>query len=452
MLNPGFRIGKQGVEKAFDIELRGRPGAQKVEVDANGHEVRQDTDGDIPAIPGKEIQLTLDLDMQLRAEEVFGAESGAAVVMDVRNGDVLCMFSGPSFDANRFVKGLSGAEYRALAEYERKPLFNKALTATFPAGSTFKTMVAMAALEKGVSPDKTHTCSGAFPFGGHVFHCDAAHGTLNMHQAIVTSCDIFFYNTALEVGPDLIAATARKFGINQLFDELHIPQKRGTLPDIAWKERTFHERWWPGETPSFGIGQGALAVTPLQLCVMTSRLANGRKALMPRLIKSIGGKELPRGNDVPDLPVDPQHVAFVRKAMADVVTSGTAARTGQLGLGPVMMAGKTGTAQAHTYTAGRATLHLDWAMRDHAWFVAFAPVDDPRYAMSVLVEHGGWGASAAAPRAREIMRVALLKDPEVRARIEHPLPMPALDLREAEKGTGDTSPRRPETALGAPTT
>jgi penicillin-binding protein 2 len=424
LLNPGFRIGKQGVEKSFDLPLRGKAGARKVEVDVKGRVVREDPAGDIASTAGKAIQLTLDADIQNRALDVFGEESGAAVMMDCRTGDVLCLLSAPSFDANRFVKGLTGAEYQALATYERKPLFNKALTATFPAGSTFKTMVAMAALEKGVSPDKTHTCTGAFPFGGHVFHCDKSHGTLNMHQAIVTSCDIFFYNTALEVGPDLIAATARKFGINQTFDELHIPQNRGTLPDIAWKERTFHERWWPGETPSFGIGQGALAVNPLQLCVMCSRLANGKKALMPRLIKSIGGEELPRGNAVPNLDVNQEHVAFVRAAMADVVTSGTAASTGKLGLGPLMMAGKTGTAQAHSYGGGRGAHGAQgaWAQRDHAWFVAFAPYDDPRYAMSVLVEHGGWGASAAAPKAREIMRVALLKDPEVRDRIVSPLP------------------------------
>jgi len=425
LLNPGFRIGKEGLEKTFDLDLRGKAGAKKVEVDVKGRVVREDASGDIPSTPGQTLQLTLDSDIQNRAMEVFGEESGAAVMMDCRNGDVLCLFSGPSFDANRFVKGLTRPEYSALSGYERKPLFNKALSATFPAGSTFKTMVALTALEAGVSPDKTHTCSGAFPFGGHVFHCDKAHGTLNMHQAIVTSCDIFFYNTALEVGPDAIAVTARKFGINQTFDEIHIKQSKGTLPDTAWKQRVFHERWWPGETPSFGIGQGALAVNPLQLCVMCSRIANGHKALMPRLVKSVGGEELPPGSAVPDIAVAPEHLAFVRSAMADVVTSGTAASTGQLGLGPVMMAGKTGTAQAHTYAGGRATLHLGWAQRDHAWFIAFAPADQPRYAMSVLVEHGGWGASAAAPKAREIMRVALLKDPEIRARIETPLPSAA---------------------------
>ena len=423
LLNPGFRIGKQGVEKAFDLDLRGKAGAKKVEVDVKGRVVREDPAGDIPSTPGAEIQLTLDADIQNRALEVFGEESGAAVMMDCRTGDILCLVSAPSFDANRFVKGLTGPEYQALAGYDHKPLFNKALTATFPAGSTFKTMVAMAALELGVSPDKTYSCGGSFPFGGHVFHCDKAHGTLNMHQAIVTSCDIFFYQTALQVGPDRIAETARKFGINQVFPEIHIPQNKGTLPDTAWKERVFHERWWPGETPSFGIGQGALAVNPLQLCVMCSRIANGKKQLMPRLIKSIGGKELPPGSEVPDIPVDPAHLAFVQKAMADVVTSGTAAATAKLGLGPIMMAGKTGTAQAHNYKGARGTVHMGWEMRDHAWFIAFAPVDEPRYAMSVLVQHGGWGASAAAPRAAEIMKVALLKDPEIRARIVTPTPI-----------------------------
>jgi penicillin-binding protein 2 len=177
-----------------------------------------------------------------------------------------------------------------------------------------------------------------------------------------------------------------------------------------------------------GIGQGYTNVNPLQSCTMVSRLANGRKAIMPRLVKSIGGVAQPLGSDVPDLPVDPEHLAFVRRAMADVVLSGTAATSAKLGLGPIMLAGKTGTAQSHTYAGGHGAHGAvgAWALRDHAWFVCFAPADDPRYAMSVLVEHGGFGADAAAPVAREVMRVALLKDPEIRARIEKPLPLPAM--------------------------
>ncbi len=448
LLHPGFRIGKAGVEKSLDHELRGKAGAQKMEVDSRGRVIRKDPKGDVPAVPGKEIMLSLDADIQNRALEEFGKESGAAVMMDVRTGDVLCMTSAPSFDANQFVKGMPRNEYAALATYERKPLLDKALSATFPPGSTFKTMVALAALEKGVSPDKTYTCSGSRAYGNRVWHCDKAHGVMDLHNAIKTSCDIFFYQTALSVGPDLIAATARKFGLGEIFD-IGIPgQKPGLVPDTAYKRRVFPKDpvWHPGETPSMGIGQGYLNLNPLQLCVMVSRLANGQKALNPRLIKSVGGVLTPPGNAAPDLPVAREHIDFVRAAMASVANDagGTAFAASQLGLGPIKMAGKTGTAQSHNYKEGasRHTADLAWALKDHAWFVAFAPYDDPRYAVSVLVEHGGWGASAAAPIAREIMRVALLKDPQVRARIiqqPHDEP-PPVDPNERAEGAAPQPP------------
>ncbi|MDB5494804.1 MAG: mrdA, partial [Phenylobacterium sp.] len=455
MLNPGFRIGKQGVEKAFDLDLRGKPGAQKVEVDANGREVRQDPEGDIPAVPGKEIRLTLDADIQLRAEQVFGEESGAAVMMDCRTGDVLCMFSGPSFDANRFVRGLTGAEYRGLAEYERKPLFNKALTATYPPGSTFKTMVALAALENGYDPKTTHVCNKVWFWGGRPWHCDQAHGTQDLHSAIATSCDIYFYQCALAVGPDKIARVAREFGLGQIFD-LGIPgQKAGLVPDTAYKRRTFkHDPvWHPGETPSMGIGQGYTHLNPLQLCVQAARLANGRKALHPRLVRSIGGVETKSGAAWGDLPFNPEHIDFIKNGMAAVTGAGgerisgaTGLQFGDLGLGPIKMAGKTGTAQSQGYGGGTGAHGAvgEWKKRDHAWFICFAPYDEPRYAMSVLVEHGGFGGSVAAPRAREIMRVALLKDPELRARIEKPLPMPAAPIG---PGSGDVVPDLPPTPI-----
>ncbi|RAK60638.1 penicillin-binding protein 2 [Phenylobacterium hankyongense] len=452
LLNPGFRIGKQGVEKSFDLDLRGKPGAQKVEVDANGREVRQDSAGDIPATPGKQIQLTLDADIQTRAMDVFGEESGAAVMMDCRSGDILCMFSGPSFDANRFVRGLTGAEYRQLAMYERKPLFNKALTATYPPGSTFKTMVALAALEAGYNPATVHVCNKAWAWGGRVWHCDEAHGAQDLKGAIATSCDIYFYQCALFVGPDRIAETARKFGLGEIFD-IGIPgQKAGLVPDTAYKRRTFKKDpvWHPGETPSMGIGQGYTHLNPLQLCVMASRIANGQKALHPRLVQSVGGVERPRGSEFGDLPVNKDHLHFVREAMAAVTTGhGTAAAVADMGLGDVKMAGKTGTAQAFNYGGGRGAHGAvgEWRLRDHAWFIAFAPYDDPRYAISVLVEHGGFGAQAAAPRAREIMRVALLKDPEVRKRIEKPLPMPQLP---PDANLGGDAPEGPTPIPGQP--
>ena len=439
LLNPGFRIGKQGVEKAFDLDLRGKAGAKKVEVDVKGRVVRQDPGGDIPPEPGAPIRLTLDADIQNRALEVFGEESGAAVMMDCRTGDVLCMLSAPSFDANQFVKGLTGPEYRALSDYDHKPLFNKALTANYPPGSTFKTIVALTALERGFDPSRIYVCNRAWAWGGRVWHCDKAHGALNMHDAIKHSCDIYFYQVALSIGPDAIAATARKFGLGETFD-IGIPgQKPGLVPDSAYKRRSFPKDpvWHAGETPSLGIGQGYVSVNALQLCVMCSRLANGSAALNPRLIHSIGDVAQPSGAAVASLPFAREHMDFVRSAMAAVVESGTASQYAQLGLGSVRMAGKTGTAQSHNYTGatqGAHGAHGAWALRDHAWFIAYAPHDAPRYAMSVLVEHGGFGAEASAPKAAQIMRVALLKDPAVRDRIVQPLPQapPAQDTTDTK--------------------
>ena len=436
LYNPGFRIGRQGVEKAFDVELRGKAGAQKQEVDSQGRVVRQDPGGDIPATPGKEIRLTLDADIQNRALEVMGEESGAIVLMDCRSGDLLCMASTPSFDANRFVKGLSGPEDRALAQYERKPLLDKAMSGTYPPGSTFKPMVALAALSAGVNPEVRVNCGGSWFFGGRTWHCWGRHGSQNMHDAIKNSCDIYFYQTALKVGPDPIAAAARAFGLGGTFD-IGIPgQKKGIVGSTEWKRKAnrnpANRTWFPGDTVNYGIGQGLIAVNPLQSAVMTARLANGKKALNPRLIKSVGGVDQPHGDAVPDLPYSQEILDYVRGGMIAVAndTSGTAYRQSQLGLGDILMAGKTGTAQVRVFKTGesRKSAGVRWSLKDHNWFIAFAPIDNPRYAISVLIEHGGLGgATAAAPRAREVMRVALLKDPELRARIEKPLPMPEID-------------------------
>ncbi len=436
LYNPGFRIGRQGVEKAFDIPLRGQAGAQKQEVDSQGRVVRQDPGGDIPATPGKEIRLTLDADIQNRALEVMGEESGAIVLMDCRNGDLLCMASTPSFDANRFVKGLSGPEYRALAGYERKPLLDKVMAGTYPPGSTFKPMVALAALSSGVNPEARVNCGGSWFWGGRTWHCWGRHGSQNMHDAIKNSCDIYFYQTALKTGPDPIAAAAHAFGLGGTFD-IGIPgQKKGIVGSREWKRKANrnpgNQTWFPGDTVNYGIGQGLIAINPLQSAVMTARLANGRKALNPRLIKSVGGVDQPHGDAVPDLPYSKELLDYVRGGMIAVAndTSGTAYRQSQLGLGDIQMAGKTGTAQVRVFKEGesRKSAGVRWALKDHNWFIAFAPVDAPRYAISVLIEHGGLGgATAAAPRAREVMRVALLKDPELRARIEKPLPMPEID-------------------------
>lgn len=470
LLHPGFRIGRQGVEKALDLDLRGKPGARKVEVDANGREVRQDEAGDIPATPGKRIELTLDVDIQNRALEVMGDESGAIVMMDCRNGDLLCMVSAPSFDANRFVRGLSGPEYRALAQYERKPLLDKVMTGTYPPGSTFKPTVGLAALQAGINPEVRVHCSGGWYWGGRTWRCwkHGGHGSQNMHEAIKNSCDIYFYQTALKIGPDPIAAAAHAMGFGTIFD-IGIPgQKAGVVGSREWKRKAVKREpvWQPGDSVSYGIGQGYVAVNALQLAVMTARLANGRKALNPRLIKSVGGVERPHGDDVPDLPFSREHIDYVRGGMIAVAndTGGTAYRQSQLGLGDIQMAGKTGTAQVRSFDKGpRSSAGVTWRLKDHNLFVAFAPVDDPRYAVAVLVEHGGLGgATAGAPRAREVMRVALLKDPDLRSRIETagPLP-PAPEPAEAEGVAPEaptitppppaSPPAAPATAPAAPT-
>jgi len=465
--HPGFRIGKQGVEKAFDKDLRGRAGATKTEVDAQGRVVRLDPAGDVPPTPGKEILLTLDADIQNRALEVMGEESGAIVVMDVRNGDLLAMVSAPSFDANRFVKGLSGAEYKALAEYERKPMLDKAQSGTYPPGSTFKPTVGLAALTAGIDPEVRISCGGSWSWGGRTWRCwqKGGHGAQNLHDAIKNSCDIYFYQTALKVGPDKIAEAARAMGFGQIYD-IGIPgQRRGIVPDREWKKKAnkrnpANQIWFPGETPSYGIGQGALNVNALQLAVMVSRLANGKKALVPRLIKSVGGKEQPSGAAVPDLPFSQEHLNYVRGGMAAVANDvrGTAYKQSQLGLGDVQMAGKTGTAQVRDYSkvTNRNNASYAWKLKDHNLFVAFAPYDDPRYAVAVIIEHGGMGgATAGAPRAREVMRVALLKDPEIRARIERPAPLPEAAPEDVMEGAAPEDPvdtPEPSTPNPSPTT
>jgi len=423
LFNPGFRIGRQGIEKSLDTDLRGEAGGKRVEVDARGRVVAEDVAGSRPAVQGAEVMLTLDNDVQNRALEVFGEEAGSCVVMDVRNGDILAMVSSPSFDPNLFVSGVPSKIYRALADYERRPLLDKALGGTFAPGSTFKPIVGLAAMKRGWDPNRRVVCNGSF-FLGRRFACLGRHGALDMRGAIKASCNVYFMTVATEFGPDAIAEAAREMGFGQSFDIGLTGQKVGLVPDREWRRRNpvrGDAKWYPGETPSYGIGQGALNVNALQLAVYTARIANGQKAVTPRLIKSIGGVEQTSGTAFADLPFDPSLLKVLRDGMEAVTdVGGTGFRNSQLGLGAVRMAGKTGTAQAQNYGAGsRKGAGRPWAQKDHNLFIAYAPTDNPRYAVSVIVQHGGLGGgTAGAPRAREVMRVALLKNPEIRARIE----------------------------------
>ncbi|RZJ30489.1 MAG: penicillin-binding protein 2, partial [Brevundimonas sp.] len=454
LFNPGFRIGRQGVERAFDTELRGEAGGTRVEVDARGRVVAEDIGGSRPAVPGKDIVLTLDSDVQNRALEVYGEESGGCVVMDVRNGDILCMVSAPSFDPNLFVAGVPTRVYNALRDYERLPLLDKAIYGTFPPGSTFKMTTAMAFLEAGIDPKERVNCTGGYRYGNRTFRCwrRGGHGSMDMHNAIKNSCDTYFYHLSNRAGVDRIADVAGKLGFGHTFDIGISGQSKGTVPSTKWKRDYAAATkwdddgtWYPGETLSVSIGQGALEVTALQLAVMASRIANGRKAIMPRLVKSVGGVDRPEGDEFGDLPIPVEHLDIVRAGMAAVANdvTGTAYRASQLGLGDIQMAGKTGTAQSRDYRPGesRGPRNAVWSRRDHALFVAFAPHDAPRYAIALIIQHApAGGAADAAPKAREIMKTVLLKDPDMRARIERPLPPDPVAPEGLDEGAPGVAP------------
>jgi len=428
--HPGFRIGRQGVERSLDKELRGRPGYQRVEVDAEGRVRGEDADGSRAATPGEEVVLTLDADAQNRALEVFEEESGAVVAMDCRTGDILCMASAPSFDPNLFVSGVPSVIYRAWADYERNPLLDKAVGGTYAPGSTFKPVVGMANMLRGGDPNRIIVCNGGY-YLGRRFACTGRHGPQDMRNAIKNSCNVYFMTLAVEMGPDPIAEVARNMGFGQIFEIGLGGQRRGLVPDRAWKRENFqgeNQRWFAGESPSYGIGQGYLEVNALQLAVYVSRLANGRQKVMPRLVRSVGEAERAQGAFEP-LGYDFDKVRVLQEGMEMVTDAGgTGFRNSQLGLGNMRLAGKTGTAQVRNYTTASRGRGGNWADRDHNLFIAYGPIDDPRYAISVVVQHGGRsGGAIAAPKAREIMRTLILKDPELLARVNAP-PAPEPDV------------------------
>lgn len=425
--HPGFRIGRQGVERSLDEALRGSPGHQRVEVDAEGRVRGEHPEGSRPATPGDEVVLTLDADAQNRALEVFGEDSGAAVAMDCRTGDVLVMASAPSFDPNLFVSGVPSAIYGAWRDYERNPLLDKAVSGTYAPGSTFKPVVGMAAMLQGADPSRVIVCNGGY-YLGRRFACTGRHGPQDLRNAIKNSCNVYFMTLAVELGPDPIAEVARRMGFEQTFELGVGTQSRGLVPDREWKRSNFEGgegRWYAGESPSLGIGQGYVTVNALQLAVYTARLANARQRVMPRVIKSVGGAERPLP-PFEDLGYDFEKMRVLQEGMEMVTdVGGTGFRNSQLGLGDLRMAGKTGTAQVVNYGAGGRGRGGDWASRDHNLFIAYGPIGDPRYAISIVVQHGGsFGGTIAAPKAREIMRTLILKDPELSARFSAPPPAP----------------------------
>jgi penicillin-binding protein 2 len=414
---PEFRTGKNGIEKVYDQALRGRAGLSRFEVNALGREIKElyRHDGE----PGHDLTLTLDLDLQRYVHQRLSSElSASAVVLDVHSGDVLALVSVPGFDPAGFTGGLSNESWRELTTNPKTPLVNKAIAGQYPPGSTFKMIVALAALEGGVGgPDQEVYCPGFVQLGRYKFHCWKrwGHGQLKLVDALAQSCDVYFYDLARRVGVDAIASMARRFGLGQTL-EIDLPGERpGLVPDRAWKQATRGVPWQLGETLIVGIGQGYMQATPLQLAVMTARIANGGRAIRPRLVRAEPAAEGAAGLEPPPaMGISDWSFRFVRQGMYEVVNGerGTA-RQARLGRPELALAGKTGTSQvrrishAERLTGVRKNEDKSWEERDHALFVAFAPYHEPRYAVAVVVEHGGSGSQAAAPIARDIMAKAL---------------------------------------------
>ena len=396
------------------MALRGSGGSSQVEVNAYGRVIREleRKEGQ----PGAEVQLSIDIELQRFTRERLGDESASVVVLDVRNGDVLTMVSSPSFDPNGFNRGLSSTEWQSLVTNPRTPLINKAISGRYAPGSTFKMCVLLAALEKGViTPASQVFCSGFTELGDARFHCwkKHGHGLLNAQEAMVQSCDVYFYEIAKRTGIERIAAMGKRFGFGAKL-EVDLPgEKAGLIPTPKWKRDALDAPWHKGETLIVGIGQGYLLVTPLQLAVMTARMANGGFAVVPRLTRSVSQDDIrmerPKGT-FESLNLPPRHMQIIRNAMVDVVNSpqGTAYKSRITEPGQEM-AGKTGTVQVRRIsktereTGVRKNQDLPWKERDHALFVGYAPIENPRYAISVVVEHGGGGSKAATPIARDIL-------------------------------------------------
>lgn len=412
---PGFKIGKSGIEKRFEKELRGESGNLKLEVNAYGRIMKEIEKVD--GIPGKNIELTIDARLQKKAFDLFGEESGAAVLLDVHSGEILAFVSAPSFDPNAMTTGLNSEEWKALLNNERNPLSDKAISGQYSPGSTFKMIVALAALEAGViKPETRSFCAGKMFLGNHAFHCwkKQGHGYINVVEALQHSCDIFFYETAQKLGIEKIAEMARRFGMGSKINIGLENEKAGLIPDKEWKLRRFGETWQQGESLISGIGQGYILTTPIQLVTMMARLVNGGYEVKPTFTK-VSDKEK---REIKKINVSQANLDILKEGMYAVVNKagGTAYRS-QFEYNGQRMGGKTGTTQVRRISMKERQSgilkdsDLPWRLRNHALFVGYAPHDNPKYAVVVIVEHGGGGSSVAAPMAAKILKEAVMLDP-----------------------------------------
>jgi len=408
---PTEAVGQTGIEREFENILRGEAGVRHLEVNANGRTVRElSLEG---GASGQDVQLTIDVDLQNFAAKALGRLSGSVVVLDTRNGDVLCMASSPSYDPNKFVSGIDVASWKSLLTHDRKPLMNKALRGQYAPGSTFKMIVALAALEAGVmSPKDKVACTGEFEYGSEKYHCweREGHGELNLEEALVGSCDVYFYELALKTGIDRIEEMAARFGLGLPTGIGLLGEKNGTVPGREWKRARYDTGWRGGETVITGIGQGFLLATPLQLAAMTASLANKGVSVRPRLVAPVLAEGASDSVQRDDLKISRRNMDIVDRGLFRAVNTpeGTGYASSLL-INNHRMSGKTGTAQVRRISQAEReegvipNKDLDWHLRDHALFVGYAPHKNPRYAIAVVIEHGGGGAQVAGPIARDVM-------------------------------------------------
>jgi len=404
-LHQGSIVGQYGVEKSFDRYVRGQAGYKNVEVDAHGHEKRAAVVEKPQA--GADLYLTIDVRLQKLAEDLLGKEYGAIVALDPNSGDILAMASRPAFDPNVLSRELTSKQWVEIVQDEGRPLNNRASQGQYPPGSTFKVPMAVAALEtKTMSSSSTVFCNGGYPFGNRVFRDwkAAGHGAVNVHTALVHSCDVYFYTVGQRMGIDVMAEFGKEFGLGHTTG-VELPSERaGIMPSTAWKQKARKEPWYPGETISAAIGQGYVTVTPLQMAHVMGTVANDGINYRPRLVQAVMDRMTGNLQELPAVPrgkikAKPETFRIIKEALADVVKVGTATRAkSEL----VTIGGKTGTAQVAALRTGPEE-SIPKKFRDHAWFIAFAPVESPKIAVAVLVEHMGHGGSAAAPLAKEMI-------------------------------------------------
>jgi len=405
-MHPDFRLGKFGIEKSFDEVLRGKYGVKYVEV--NAREIPLRTLSTKPYVEGSRINLAIDFKLQKFATQRIKDDVASVVAIDVKTGEVLVYASSPSFDPNNFVEGVSKEYWQQLTSDPKKPLNNKPISALYAPGSTFKLMVALAALENGYNPNNYVFCNGSYQLGKRTFHCwkEGGHGSLNLTDAIMHSCNTYFFTIANQIGYEKIIEMAKKFGYAEKFDISLSGVKAGLLPTEDWKQKVFKEPWVKGDTLNTAIGQGNVLASPLQMAIITARIANGGIPIKPYLIRN--NNIFKQFDALQNQPlINKQHLKIVQEGMKKVVNQpGGTAYGKRIELTGFEMAGKTGTSQVISKREKEMTKEETFTYANHAIFVGYAPIHDPQYAVAVVVEHGKSGSMAAAPIAKDILMQA----------------------------------------------